>query len=76
MKKQTRKEIEAGVYRLDKVDEEMIRILTKNARIPAKDLAVALNISRAMSDYRLDRLVSTGIITSFSIDVDWSKVAE
>ena len=30
MKKQTRKEMEAGVYRLDKVDEEMIRILTKN----------------------------------------------
>lgn len=76
MKKQTQKEIEAGVYRLDEYDKKMIRVLTENARIPAKDLAEKTGLSRQTSDYRLDRLICTGIIRGFCVDVDWSKVVE
>ena len=76
MKKQTQKEKEDGVYRLDEYDEKIIRVLTENARIPAKDLAIKTGLSRQTSDYRLDRLICTGIIRGFCVDIDWSKVAD
>jgi len=76
MKKQTQKEREDGVYRLDKYDEKIIRVLTENARIPAKDLAIKTGLSRQTSDYRLDRLICTGIIRGFCVDIDWSKVSD
>lgn len=49
--------------RIDKLDRKILNIVTKNARIPSKDIALECGVSRAAIHQRLQRLQELGVIT-------------
>lgn len=60
--------------KLDKIDLYILDIITKNARIPFKDVAAEVGISRAAVHQRVNRMVELEVITGSGYHVDPSKV--
>ncbi|CAO4143817.1 Lrp/AsnC family transcriptional regulator [Methylorubrum aminovorans] len=54
---------------LDAIDRRLIALLRTDARMPLAKLAAALGITRATARARLDRLLTTGVITGFTVTV-------
>ena len=54
---------------LDSTDQELIRLLTANAREPVTTLARKLDLARATVQERIDRLKRNGVISRFTIEV-------
>ncbi len=54
---------------LDRTDQELLLLLSENARRPAADLARSLRISRATVQSRIARLVDLGIIRRFTVEL-------
>lgn len=54
---------------LDSTDQELIQLLTANAREPVTTLARKLNLARATVQERIDRLKRNGVISKFTIVV-------
>lgn len=54
---------------LDATDRQLIALLRSEARMPVAKLAAALGVTRATVRARLDRLVTSGIITGFTVTV-------
>ena len=55
---------------LDEVDHELIRLLSANARITNADLAAATGIAQSTCITRVRALVSRGVISSFSANIN------
>lgn len=55
---------------LDSVDIELLRILHEDARTPIAEMARALSMSSPSVSERLRRLRESGVIRSFTIEVD------
>ncbi len=59
--------------KIDKKDRRIIRQLDMNARMPIKELAKKVQVSREVAEYRVKRLTKFGIITGahtvFNVDV-------
>jgi len=55
---------------LDKKDWKILATLSKDCRISLTKLAKTVGVSREVADYRIKKLVKTGIIKSFCTDVD------
>ena len=49
--------------KIDDLDRKIIQIITKNARIPFKDIATECNLSRAAIHQRVQRLIDSSVIT-------------
>jgi len=49
--------------KVDKLDLNILKIITVNARIPFKDVAVVCGVSRAAIHQRVQRLTEAGVIT-------------
>ena len=56
--------------RIDNLDKKILLILSKNARIPFKDVAAECGVSRAAIHQRVQRLMEAGVITGSSFDVN------
>lgn len=56
--------------KIDKLDRKILSILSKNARIPFKDVATECGVSRAAIHQRVQRLIEDGVITGSSFDVN------
>jgi len=56
--------------KIDKLDKKILSILSKNARIPFKDVAAECGVSRAAIHQRVQRLVEEGVITGSGFDVN------
>ncbi len=56
--------------KIDNLDRKILNILSKNARIPFKDVAAECGVSRAAIHQRVQRLVEDGIITGSGFDVN------
>jgi DNA-binding Lrp family transcriptional regulator len=54
---------------LDRTDQELLLLLSENARRPAADLARSLRVSRATVQSRIARLVDLGIIRRFTVEL-------
>ncbi|MFX6048678.1 Lrp/AsnC family transcriptional regulator, partial [Acinetobacter baumannii] len=54
---------------LDATDRQLLALIRTDARIPVAKLAAALGVTRATARARLDRLVTTGVITGFTVTV-------
>ena len=52
---------------LDATDRQLIALLRTEARMPVAKLAAALGVTRATVRARLDRLVTSGLITGFTV---------
>ena len=57
--------------KIDDLDRQILNIITKNARIPFKDIAEDCDVSRAAIHQRVQRLIDTGVEVVPS-PVDWS----
>ena len=51
-----------GDYNIDNIDEEIIKILVNNGRIPITEISKRLNITRRVVDYRIKNLMKENII--------------
>ena len=56
--------------KIDNLDKKILSILSKNARIPFKDVAEECNVSRAAVHQRVQRLIESGVITGSGFDVN------
>lgn len=60
--------------KLDKVDLKILDIITKNARIPFKDVAIEVGISRAAVHQRVNRMVDLEVIVGSGYHINPKKV--
>ena len=56
--------------KIDKLDKKILAILSKNARIPFKDVAAECGVSRAAIHQRVQHLIETNVITCSGFDVN------
>lgn len=56
--------------KIDKLDKKILGILSKNARIPFKDVAAECGVSRAAIHQRVQRLIEDDVITGSGFDVN------
>ena len=56
--------------KIDNLDRKILSILSKNARIPFKDVAAECGVSRAAIHQRVQDLIENGIITGSGFDVN------
>ena len=56
--------------KIDKLDKKILSILSKNARIPFKDVAGECGVSRAAIHQRVQHLIESGVITGSSFDIN------
>lgn len=56
--------------KIDLLDKRILSILSKNARIPFKDVAAECNVSRAAIHQRVQHLIENGVIMGSGFDVN------
>lgn len=56
--------------KIDNLDKKILSILSKNARIPFKDVAAECGVSRAAIHQRVQHLIEGGVITGSGFDVN------
>jgi Lrp/AsnC family transcriptional regulator for asnA, asnC and gidA len=56
--------------KIDNLDKKILSILSKNARMPFKDVAIECNVSRAAIHQRVQKLMENGVITGSGFDVN------
>jgi Lrp/AsnC family transcriptional regulator, regulator for asnA, asnC and gidA len=59
---------------LDEIDLHILDIITRNARIPFKDVAKDCNISRAAVHQRVNRMIEMGVIIGSGYSIDPRKI--
>ena len=59
---------------MDKIDKELLRLLTENARMPLNQLAQRVFLSSPAVASRIDKLEKEGIIQSYTTKVDYLKL--
>jgi Lrp/AsnC family transcriptional regulator for asnA, asnC and gidA len=59
---------------LDQIDLHILDIITKNARIPFKDVATEVGVSRAAVHQRVNRMIEMQVITGSGYHIDPKKV--
>ena len=55
--------------KIDQLDQKILGIISTNARIPFKDVALVCGVSRAAIHQRVQRLIEAGVITGSSYNV-------
>ena len=56
--------------KIDKLDKKILSILSKNARMPFKDVANECGVSRAAIHQRVQKLIEDGVITGSGFNVN------
>jgi len=49
--------------RIDELDRKILRVITQNARVPFKDVATQVGVSRAAVHQRVQKMFDNGVIT-------------
>lgn len=60
--------------KIDNLDKKILSILSKNARIPFKDVSAECGVSRAAIHQRVQHLIAGGVITGSGFDVNPKSV--
>ena len=55
--------------KIDLLDKKILSILSKNARIPFKDVAAECNVSRAAIHQRVQHLIDADVITGAAVSM-------
>lgn len=64
-----------GTYvKIDKLDKQILDLLSTNARISLIEVANQLRTSSEVILYRIKKLIKLGVIQRFSINIDFSKL--
>lgn len=56
--------------KIDKLDRQILNIISKNARIPFKDVAEVCGVSRAAIHQRVQRMMDTDVITGSGYQIN------
>ena len=56
--------------KIDKLDKKILNILSRNARIPFKDVAADCGVSRAAIHQRVQHLIDANVIMGSGFDVN------
>jgi Lrp/AsnC family transcriptional regulator for asnA, asnC and gidA len=56
--------------KIDRLDRQIMAIISKNARTPFKDVAEACGVSRAAVHQRVQRLIETGVILGSGYNIN------
>jgi len=56
--------------RIDNLDRRILNIITRNARIPSKDIAIQCGVSRAAIHQRIQRLIDLKVIVGSGYKID------
>lgn len=59
---------------LDQIDLHILDIITRNARIPFKDVAAEVGVSRAAVHQRVNRMIEMSVIIGSGYHIDPKKV--
>jgi len=59
---------------IDKIDYRILDILSLNARMPLIDISEKLDTSSQTVNYRIKKLIKSGVIKGFRVGVDTSKL--
>jgi len=59
---------------IDSVDKKILDLLLSNSRIPTLEIAHKLNSTVNTINSRINRLVKTGVISQYTINIDWPKI--
>ncbi len=59
---------------LDDIDLNILDIITKNARIPFKDVAAEVGVSRAAVHQRVNRMIDMNVIIGSGYHIDPKKI--
>lgn len=62
------------MHTLDNKDQQILRLLRQDARIPFSQIAEEIDLSGPAVSDRVERLEQTGIITGYTIDIDQSQL--
>jgi len=60
--------------RTDEKDQQIIEILSKNARISLRDIKKQVNLSPSSIRNRMERLVDMGVIKRYTVEIDYTKM--
>jgi len=60
--------------KIDEIDEEIIRLITNNARMPITEIAEKLKITPRIAQYRLKELEKKKIILAYKVHIDPKKI--
>ena len=63
-----------GHHQLDKLDEQILRLIADNARIPFLEVARACNVSGAAIHQRIQKLINLGILKGSEFIIDPEKI--
>ena len=63
-----------GHHQLDKLDEQILKMIASNARIPFLEVARACNVSGAAIHQRIQKLTNLGILKGSAFVLDPEKV--
>ena len=58
------------IEKIDALDKKILSILSKNARMPFKDVAAECNVSRAAIHQRVQRLIEIGVILGSAFNIN------
>ena len=58
------------IEKIDTLDKKILNILSKNARMPFKDVAAECRVSRAAIHQRVQRLIEIGVILGSSFNIN------
>jgi Lrp/AsnC family transcriptional regulator for asnA, asnC and gidA len=61
-------------HQLDDIDLKILDVISKNARMPFKDVAALCGISRAAVHQRVNRMIEMGVIIGSGYHIDPKKV--
>ena len=59
---------------IDEKDQIILKELGKNSRKSTKSISLAINIPRVTVHDRIQKMISNGIIQSFNVKIDYSKL--
>lgn len=63
-----------GQHQLDKLDEQILKLIASNARIPFLEVARACNVSGAAIHQRIQKLTNMGVLKGAEFVLDPEKV--
>lgn len=63
-----------GLYFLDDTDRMILKELTGNARATMQGMAEKIGTSRVTVFRRMDAMEKAGVITGYTVLVDWKKL--
>lgn len=65
-----------GKYKLDDKDEQILKLLTEDSRLQWAEIGASLGISSVAARRRVLNLAESGVISRFTIDINYDLIVE